>query len=80
MNILPPTPRRTTLGQPVGTFHLITAATACIVLKLDYKFPTITPPKNQVVPASLAHRLLANHTSILKIQLRNKLGILCKLI
>jgi len=60
MNILPPTPRRTTLGQPVGIFHLITAATVYIVLKLDYRFPTVTPPKNQAVPASLAQKLLAN--------------------
>lgn len=51
MNILPPSSKSTTLGQPVRTFHLITAATAYMVLELDYKFPNIAPPKNQVVLA-----------------------------
>lgn len=51
MNILPPTSKCTTLGQPVRTFHLIKAAAAYMVLELDYKFPIIAPPKNQVVLA-----------------------------
>lgn len=64
----------------VSRFQLVTATTHYTVLERDYKIPTTTTPKNQVVPAILAWKLLNNHMPILEIQFRNNLGFLSKLI